>query len=312
MLASAPGVPSADEVDATAPIPVDDFDLSDDPILARLRALDRIAPFEDQAPLWDYRSARLERRVRAALDRLGLADEARRRELAVVLVDISRLDQPRVAAVNGDVMMYAASLPKIAVLLASFEQIAQGKLELDRETEHQLLQMIRRSSNSATTALMQKVGKEQIAHVLLSPRYRLYDPRHNGGLWVGKDYAKAGLWRRDPLHNLSHGATAMQVARFYYLLETGNLVTPEHSRKMKEILSSTALNHKFARRLRLVNPKALLYRKSGSWGTYHSDSALVKRGGRAYIAVALTNGSEGKEWLAEIIQALDELIFEDA
>jgi beta-lactamase class A len=54
----------------------------------------------------------------------------------------------------------------------------------------------------------------------VSPRYRLYDPRHYGGLWVGKDYAKSGLWRRDPLHNLSHGATAMQVARFYYLLKT--------------------------------------------------------------------------------------------
>ena len=124
-----------------------------------------------------------------------------------------------------------------------------------------------------------------------------YDPDHNGGLWVGKDYAKAGLWRRDPLHNLSHGATAMQVARFYYLLETDNLVTPEHSQKMKEILRGSEIDHKFVRALHRVNPEAKVARKSGSWSTYHSDSVLVERDGRGYIAVALSNNQRGSRWL---------------
>jgi beta-lactamase class A len=148
--------------------------------------------------------------------------------------------------------------------------------------------------------------------VLLSPRYRLYDPRHNGGLWVGKDYARAGLWRRDPLHNLSHGATAMQVARFYYLLATGNLVTPEHSLMMKDILSRTELGHKFVAALRKIRPDANLFRKSGSWGTFHSDSVLVERNGRSYIAVALSNDRNGQRWLERIIVALDGLIFRRA
>ena len=198
-------------------------------------------------------------------------------------------------------MMYAASLPKIAVLLGAFEKIAQGKLAYDPETERTLERMIRESSNSAATEMMQRVGKEYIAHVLLSPRYRLYDPAHNGGLWVGKDYAKTGVWRRDPLHNLSHGATAMQVARFYYLLQTENLVTPHYSREMKRILAEPAIDHKFVRALHRVNPDAALFRKSGTWGTFHSDSVLVERGGHAYIAVALANGVRGETWLGEII-----------
>jgi len=156
--------------------------------------------------------------------------------------------------------------------------------------------------------MMHKVGKEYIARVLLSPRYRLYDPAHNGGLWVGKDYAKAGLWRRDPLHNLSHGATAMQVARFYYLLVTDNLVTPEHSRKMREILAGSELNHKFVRALRKIDPKAAVSRKSGSWSTYHSDSVLVERDGHRYIAVALCNNPTKTRWLGRIITALDSLV----
>jgi beta-lactamase class A len=157
--------------------------------------------------------------------------------------------------------------------------------------------------------MMQRVGKEYIARVLLSPRYRLYDPAHNGGLWVGKDYAKAGLWRRDPLHNLSHGATAMQVARFYYLLETENLVTPEHSRKMKDILGNSLLKHKFVKALGRTDPTAALFRKSGSWSTYHSDSAIVEHDGRKYIAVVLSNDKNGAVWLDQIITALDDIIY---
>jgi beta-lactamase class A len=307
-LAEEPGLASAGLAAATGT----QWEIVEDPVLRDMVALDRIAPFEDMAPLWSFTDTRLQDDVDRALERLSLGDEAKGKRLAVALIDLTDLDEPRVASVNGDVMMYAASLPKIAVLLGAFEKIAQGKMPLDRETEVLMRRMIGESSNEASTELMTRVGKEYIARVLLSPRYRLYDPRHNGGLWVGKDYAKSGLWRRDPLHNLSHGATAMQVARFYYLLETGNLVTPEHSMKMKEILSHTALGHKFVAALRKIRPEATLFRKSGSWGTFHSDSVLVERNGRAYIAVALSNDREGTRWLERIIVALDGIIFRKA
>jgi len=303
------GAASAQQAPVAATAAQTQWEIIEDPILRDMARLDRIAPFEDLAPLWDFVDPDLQRDVEAALRRLDLDADAAHQRLAVALIDLTDLDQPRVAAVNGDVMMYAASLPKIAVLLGAFEKIAQGKLALDPDTEALMRRMIRESNNEASTELMERVGKEYIARVLLSPRYRLYDPKHNGGLWVGKDYAAAGLWRRDPLHNLSHGATAMQVARFYYLLETGNLVTPEHSLMMKEILAHTALGHKFVASLRKIRPDAQLFRKSGSWGTFHSDSVLVERRGRSYIAVALSNDEQGARWLERIIVALDGIIF---
>jgi beta-lactamase class A len=313
--ALAAGAAGADDL-ATAAAPATQetspgtqWEIVEDPAIRDMAALDRIAPFEDLAPLWDFEDPELQGDVDRALRNLQLDTEVRRQRLAVALIDLTDLDEPRVAAVNGDVMMYAASLPKIAVLLGAFEKIAQGKMALDPETELLMRRMIRESSNEASTELMTRVGKEYIARVLLSPRYRLYDPRHNGGLWVGKDYASAGLWQRDPLHNLSHGATAMQVARFYYLLETGNLVTPEHSLMMKDIMSNTALGHKFVAALRKIRPDAHLFRKSGSWGTFHSDSVLVERRGRSYIAVALSNDAQGYRWLERIIVALDGIIF---
>ena len=260
------------------------------------------------ASLWDAADPDLQRRLERKLALLGLDRAIVEKRLGVALVDIAVIDRPRVAAVNGDEMMYAASLPKIAILLGAFERIHEGSLVLDTPTERELTGMIRDSSNTAASLMMDRVGTAYIAGVLQSPRYRLYDERRNGGLWVGKNYAQTGLWRRDPLHNLSHGATAMQVARFYYLLETGNLVSPEDSRKMKAILANSSLDHKFVRGLKERYPHAALYRKSGTWGRYHADSALVEHDGRSYIAVALCESDRGPQWLHDIIVALDDIV----
>jgi len=287
----------------------DDIDGADDAVLHdEAQALKPTSPFAYPAPLWAFKDNSLQRKVDEAISDLGLGKYARRKRLSVALVDVTNVDRPRVAEINGDVMMYAASLPKIAILLTAFEQIAQGKLKLDPRLELMLEAMIRRSSNSASTEVMHRVGTPNIAKVLRDPRYRLYDPKHNGGLWVGKDYGKEGLWQRDPLHNISHGATALQTARFYYLLQTGQLVTPEYSRKMKEILAETAIEHKFVKALREVSPDAVMCRKSGSWRNFHSDSALVERDGKSYIAVVLSEDDDGAEWLGRIIVALDRII----
>ncbi len=156
--------------------------------------------------------------------------------------------------------------------------------------------------------MLNRVGKDYLARLLQSARYRLYDPEQNGGLWVGKEYGKAPAWKRDPLSNLSHGATAVQVARFYYLLETGRLVSPEMSREMKEILGEPAIHHKFVKGLEQARPGARIYRKSGTWRTYHADSAIVEHNGRKYIAVALADDPAGGKWLSDLIVALDDLI----
>jgi beta-lactamase class A len=100
----------------------------------------------------------------------------------------------------------------------------------------------------------------------------------------------------------------MQVARFYYLLETGNLVSPAYSERMKTILAGSSLDHKFVRGLKERYPRATLYRKSGTWGPWHADSALVEHDGRRYIAVALCESDRGGQWLRDIIVALDEIV----
>jgi beta-lactamase class A len=264
------------------------------------------------ADLSETCDAKLQKGLYQCLVALNLAKAANRKSLSIVLVDITDPAFPRMAYVNPNEMMYAASLPKIAILLGAFERISKGEMTLDAETRDKLALMIRNSSNQAATEILNKVGKAYLADLLQSPRYRLYDPERNGGLWVGKEYAKSGAWKRDPLHNLSHGATALQVARFYYMLQTGRLVSPELSRQMKTILGHPAIEHKFVKGLKSVHPQSRIYRKSGTWRQYHSDSAIIEHDGRRYIAVALAKSPKGGKWLSDLIVAMDRLVFQSA
>jgi beta-lactamase class A len=208
-------------------------------------------------------------------------------------------------------MMYAASLPKIAILLGAFERIESGTMKLDKNNRELMTRMIRNSSNTAATTMLNKVGKKYLANLLQSPRYKLYDKSKNGGLWVGKEYGRGAAFQRDPLHNISHGATAMQVARYYYFLETNRLVSAKLTKDMKEILSKPAINHKFVKGLKSVHPASEIFRKSGSWRQFHADSAIVERDGRRYIAVAMAENPKGGHWLSQLIVEMDKLIFSD-
>lgn len=249
----------------------------------------------------------LQYRLTGVLETLHLAEAVERKQLSVALVDISNIRNPRVSAVNGDHMVYAASLPKIAILLGAFKQIEDGNMQWDEKTKQALTEMIRVSSNRAASEMLRQVGPNRLAAILQAPEYRLYAHRYNGGLWCGKEYGKKSAWKRDPLHNLSHGATAMQTARFYYLLETHQLVSPTLTRHMKEALSKPAIRHKFVKGLE-NRPGSKIYRKSGSWKRWHADSAIVENGKHKYIVVGLAEHPDGGQWLQRLITPLHDLI----
>jgi len=263
--------------------------------------------FDDTPLLRESFDPDLQRGLVSTLTRLGLASAIPRRQLAVALVDITDPHQPKVAAVNGDEMFYAASLPKIAILLGAFVEIDAGRMRLDANTRMSLTRMIRASSNEDATRMLNRVGKYRLAQILKSEPFRLYDPAVNGGLWVGKEYATGAAFLRDPLHNLSHGATALQTARFYYLLETGQLVSSQACAAMKEMLSDPAINHKFVKGLSR-RPEARIFRKSGTWRRWHSDSAVVESAGHKFIVVALAENEAGGRWLETMITPLHDLI----
>lgn len=258
-------------------------------------------PFEVNKEL----QAQLQQRI---ADR-GLEDEVSSQRLSVTLVDITDIENPRLAHVNGNTTLYAASLPKLAIMLAVFEEVHEGKLELTEDITNSLKLMIQVSSNVEATRLYELVGPSRIAEILQSERYQLYDKDNGGGLWVGKPYGKQPAWKRDPLKNASHAASGIQVARFYFMMERNELTDPDYCPLMKGLLADSLINHKFVKGLKTKNPDAEIYRKSGTWRNYHSDSALIERpDGRKYIAVGLTQNDNGGALLENIIIDLDTLM----
>ena len=249
----------------------------------------------------------LQRRLERVVHDLGLADDVGARRLALALVDVTDARAPRLAMLNGSEMMYAASLPKVAILLGAFAEAESGRLPLDEKRLEAMTNMIRHSSNEDASRVLGWVGGERLLEILQSDRYRFYDAAGAGGLWVGKSYGKDAAYRRDPIRNLSHGATAFQVARLYYLLASGALFSPRLNELMKETLSNPGIHHKFVKGLE-SRPGAQIYRKSGTWKDFHADSALVEYGGHRYVIVGLAEHPHGGEWLARLAAPLHDLV----
>lgn len=232
---------------------------------------------------------------------------AQNKRLAFGMLDIRKAKAPKFAAVNPFQMIYAASLPKVATLYGLLKRVEEGTLRLTPQIEKLAIDMMRVSSNTASTDLYHIVGPDYLSRLLLAPPHRIYDFKKGGGLWVGKEYAKGIAWLRDPLLNISHAANVYSVIKLYYLLETGQLLNRKMTLQMKRFMSGTALNHKFAKALSYDGKTVRLYRKSGSWWVYHSDSAIIYHRRKKYIAVVLVHSDAGEEIIEYLILKMDQM-----
>lgn len=249
--------------------------------------------------------AKLEQRLNANPEWARLI---RQKKMAIGVVDLSG-EQPRFARVNGNVMMYAASLPKIAILLAAYVSLEDGRLKDTPAVRKDMADMIRVSSNAAATRLIDAIGMKRIQEILRDKEYGFYDENRGGGLWVGKRYAGTGMRIGDPIYNISHGATVTQVCRFFYLLDQGRLINAARSAEMLNDLVDPHLHHKFVSQVEERAPTARMYRKSGTWKQWHSDAIMV-RGSlwRDYILVGLVESQNGEAIIRAVLPAVEEVI----
>lgn len=232
----------------------------------------------------------------------------KRGDMSVAIVDLSDINSIRYAGINDTNMMYAASLPKIAVLLTAMVAIEEGSLIETEEVKNDMRLMISKSNNQASTRMIDRVGYEKIESVMRGPQYKLYDEKVGGGLWVGKRYASAGARHPEPLKGLSHAATTRQVCSFYYQLAMGNLINHDRSKQMLEIMKNPELHHKFVNTLDKIAPTADVYRKSGSWKNFHSDSVLVWGPDRSYILVALIDSDHGEKIIRNLVEPVERVL----
>ncbi|HWB05323.1 MAG TPA: serine hydrolase [Verrucomicrobiales bacterium] len=213
----------------------------------------------------------------------------------------------RLAMIHPDKIDYAASLPKIAILLAWFQLHPESATSLDSLIRHELGLMIKVSDDAIAAKYSRALGLREIQQVLDS--YQFYDASRGGGLWMGKHYSQGGERYGDPVADHSHAATVRQLLRFYLLLEQGRLVSPEASQTMREIFASPGIPHLEDRFVRGLAGRGLqILRKAGWWQDWSHDTALVTGEDRHYIIASLTHHPHGDTYLVELAKAVDDLM----
>lgn len=217
------------------------------------------------------------------------------------------LTSPRLAMIHPDRIEYAASVPKIGILLAYFQSHPEAATQLDPSTRHELGLMIKVSSNEMAAKYSRQIGLKTIQGILNDQGF--YDEDHGGGIWVGKHYGKDNERYPDPVGDHSHAATVRQVLRYFLLLEQGKLVSPDASRTMREIFASPEIPHNDAKFVQgLAGRDLQIIRKSGTWENWLHDAAVITGPNRHYILVALTCHPKGDDYLAELAKAVDDLM----
>jgi beta-lactamase class A len=230
-------------------------------------------------------------------------------KMAVGLVDLANPRAPRFAQVNGNTMLYAASIPKIAVMLAAFQGFEDRTLPQSPQIMLDLNDMIRESSNPAAACMIERLGLSKIESLLVSPRYQFYDPRKGGGIWVGSTFGGGGEYRREPLKDLLQAATATQVCRFYYLLAYGKLINMKRSIQMLQVLSDPGIHDKFVSVLEPTISPYRIFRKNGTYGATQCDSVLVwGEGWRRYILVGLVEDAQGEQILRDLVPVAERVL----
>ena len=230
------------------------------------------------------------------------------KKMAIGIVDLHDMNNIKFAGLNENNMMYAASMPKIAILVAVMHAIEKGEVKETEVVKNDLRLMISKSNNAAATRMIDLVGFEKIEAVLRLGEVDLYNEKTGGGLWVGKRYAKTGKRYPDPMKGLSHAATTYQACSFYYKLVFGKLITRQRSAEMLGYLKDPKLHHKFVNTLDRIAPEATIYRKSGSWKQFHADSALVWGPGRKYIMVALIENTNGESIIRNLVVPIETVL----
>jgi len=76
---------------------------------------------------------------------------------------------------------------------------------------------------------------------------------------------------------------------------------------MKDMLSRPGISHKFVRGLS-SQPDLELWRKSGTWKDFHSDSVLVQSPQGDYILVGLIEGANGDRQLEVLAREVHKLV----
>lgn len=246
--------------------------------------------------------------VRAAVE----ARIAKHRGVVGVAVIDPKTDE--MFEIRGHEPFPTASVIKVPILVEVFHQVHLGRLRLDDpltmleidkkpgsgflqylSAPHRLtvadaaLLMIAMSDNTATNLLIDKVGIRQVGarmDTLGLPRTTLHS----------KIFDRTSSIAMDSSVVYGVGVTTpVEMARLFAMLYRGEVVSPEASAQMVEMLKKQFYRHGIPRYLAGVE----VANKTGSVSKSRSDCGIVYGGSRDYVLCVFTKENEDQSWTSD-------------
>ena len=225
-------------------------------------------------------------------------------QMAVGLLDLRTL---RLAMIHPDREEYAASIPKIGILLAWFHEHPDVAEAMRADVRRELGLMIKASSNEMAAKYSRLIGLKRVQEILNESGF--YDASHGGGLWVGKHYGQDDERYGDPVGDHSHAATVRQLLRYFLLLEQGELISPQASAAMRRIFESPDIPHDQIKFVKGLSGETVqIIRKWGTWENWFHDAAVVTGPECHYILAGLTHHPRGDSYLEELAKEIHQVL----
>lgn len=238
-------------------------------------------------------------------------DEGR---LGVLLADISSARLPRWAAIDPDLEIYGASVPKLGILLGILQHHATGsdfRKNILSDFESSITAMIKKSDNLESGKLYALASFDSIHSAIR--QYGLYEwdeatRTGRGGMWCGVAYNTPGTkkwfeenptylekYRPDfaaklsPKSGQEFALTVRAGASFLLKMEQGHLIDRKYSDIAKNFLKQISTS-KFAKGLLACDSEAIWYGKTGTYNGHLAEVSLVEGPGYRFIlALQLSN-----------------------
>lgn len=238
-------------------------------------------------------------------------DEGR---LGVLLADISSSRAPRWAAIDPDLEIYGASVPKLGILLGILQHHATGsdfRKNILTDFESSITAMIKKSDNLESGKLYALTSFDSIHSALRQHGLYEWDEATRtgrGGMWCGVAYNTPGTktWfeenpaylekynpdftaRLSPKSGQEFAMTVRAGASFLLKMVQGRLIDQKYSDIAKNFLKQISTS-KFAKSLLACDPEAIWYGKTGTYNGHLAEVSLVEGPGYRFIlALQLSN-----------------------
>ena len=196
-------------------------------------------------------------------------------------------------ALAADESFPAASVAKLAILAEAYRASEAGRRALTDAIKADLSKMIVVSDNEAANRLLELYGTASVNDAMTA--LGLTQTRLSNQF--GTAAASGPLNRTSP----------SDMARFFELLATDQVVSPTASREMRSLLGQAQDGSKLRRGL---PPEARLAHKSGWFTGVANDAGIVTQGRSTYILAVFTDGVSDAEAANDTIAAIARTVHE--